>query len=270
MFTATGFSLQWLEVEQRAGWTKGDTDAYICFHWQWIWDNTLGKKTEKTKWMLYCKVGSFHLQLHTHRRTHKHTGWSHELADWVAFLSWRTSQSSVGLTQKTGFSSKDRDPEEPPDLETEPFGFAVTEKITMRYAVDAFLSPHALLNSEWVYLFNKCHQRLEVFRWLAGTREGSAPLGKFMQKVTHKSRQPYNLDSIKIAPVFALRFLFFLNRFPLSTLTKSRASIGERRMCNCFHRRAFTHSHAHTVWSPPEIWMNPADWRGKKTLRWLQ
>lgn len=153
MFTATGFSLQWLEVEQRAGWTKGDTDAYICFHWQWIWDNTLGKKTEKTKWMLYCKVGSFHLQLHTHRRTHKHTGWSHELADWVAFLSWRTSQSSAGLTQKTGFSSKDRDPEEPLDLETEPFGFAVTEKITMRYAVDAFLSPHALLNSSWMRLF---------------------------------------------------------------------------------------------------------------------
>lgn len=129
---------------------------------------------------------------------------------------------------------------------------------------------HCWIPAEWVYLFNKCHQRLEVFCWLAGTREGSAPLGKFMQKVTHKSRQPYNLDSIKIAPVFALRFLFFLNRFPLSTLTKSRASIGERRMCNCFHRRAFTHSHAHTVWSPPEIWMNPADWRGKKTLRWLQ
>lgn len=69
--------------------------------------------------------------------------------------------------------------------------------------------------AEWVYLFNKCHQRLEVFRWLAGTREGSAPLGKFMQKVTHKSRQPYNLDSIKIAPVFALRFLFFFK--PISS-----------------------------------------------------
>lgn len=49
MFTETAVSTQWLEVAQCAWCTKGDTDAYIYFHWQWTQDNALGKKIEKRK-----------------------------------------------------------------------------------------------------------------------------------------------------------------------------------------------------------------------------
>lgn len=104
MFTETAVSMQWLEVEQCAFWTRGDTDAYIYFYWQWTQDNDLGKKIEQRKWMLCCRAGSFHFQLHAHT----HTQWSHEWADWVTFLSWSfahmrnsTSWSPAGLTRWT-------------------------------------------------------------------------------------------------------------------------------------------------------------------------
>lgn len=172
MFTETAVSMQWLEVEQHAWWTKGDTDAYIYFHWQWNRDNALGKKIEKRKSMLYSRVGSFHFQLHT--QTHTHTQWSHELADWVAFLSWsfarmknNTPWSSAGFTRRAAKTKK----------------IQISEKMCIRIIID---KAKGLPHLETVFNYDKANpctvficDRV-VFAFLLSQAVLNSPLNEFI------------------------------------------------------------------------------------------
>ena len=99
VFTETTVSMQWLDVDQCVWWKKGDADAHIYFHWHWTWDNAWERK-EKVNAILQSRVLPFPAA-HTHKHKHTNTQWSHELADWVAFLSW----SFARMRNSTSWSS---------------------------------------------------------------------------------------------------------------------------------------------------------------------